>query len=635
MKWKFITPLLLLFCSVYSQKPDYSTSSIAPALMQNANAVIRLSREDITISSQRSMNIRETRIVSVLNEEGMGHLLAAAYHDGNRKVRRISANFYDAQGKEIKSYKRKDFKDESVGDGVSVFNDNRILYLDYTPIKYPFTMVFESETETSNTAFLPQWVPMAGYYVSTERSEINIHYVPELGFKFKEDNFDSRYAIVKTEAPGKVSWVATNLNALKYEDASPHFLDFTPVVYTGLEKFNLEGVDGAAKTWEDFGRWYYETLLKGTDVIPQETQDKVKALTAHTKDPMEIASIIYKYVQDRTRYVSIQVGIGGFKPMLAKDVDKLGYGDCKALTNYTRALLQVVGVPSYYTIVYAGESDRRGLKEDFVSVQGNHIILALPEGDKMRWLECTSQIMPFAFQGTFTDDRNVLMVTPDGGKLVKTQAFKDNDNAQVTRGQYSLSPDGTLHGQLSIVSTGSQYDNVFNKERLPVKDKHDYYKSHFRNLNNLKIHQINYNNDRSTIRFTEELNLSAEGYAVENAGKLMFVVNAFNASINSPKRYRSRENPFSVNRGFHDVDEITIKLPEGYEVEALPGPSEIKSKFGEYNTSIALNPDNTLTYKRSVLLRDGRYASKEYDDYRLFCEQISRNDNAKIVLTKK
>ncbi len=35
-----------------------------------------------------------------------------------------------------------------------------------------------------------------------------------------------------------------------------------------------------------------------------------------------------------------------------------------------------------------------------------------------------------------------------------------------------------------------------------------------------------------------------------------------------------------------------------------------------------------------MFLNKGKYSNKEYDEYRLFMEQVSRNDNAKIILTK-
>jgi hypothetical protein len=36
-----------------------------------------------------------------------------------------------------------------------------------------------------------------------------------------------------------------------------------------------------------------------------------------------------------------------------------------------------------------------------------------------------------------------------------------------------------------------------------------------------------------------------------------------------------------------------------------------------------------------LFIKKGVYTNKEYDEYRLFMEQVSKNDNAKIILTKK
>jgi len=314
----------------------------------------------------------------------------------------------------------------------------------------------------------------------------------------------------------------------------------------------------------------------------------------------------------------------------------LGYGDCKALSNYTRSLLQVVGVPSYYTIVNAGSGNRKGIQEDFVSVQGNHIILAIPFKDELIWLECTSQTNPFGFQGTFTDDRNVLLIKPEsGGQIVKTKSFLEKDNSQISKGNYSISSEGNLKGKVSIVSKGSQYDERYDYERLSALDKETHYKEYFANINSLKLDKINFKNDRETIQFTQDIELSAAGYASNSANKLMFVLNVFNFNSNTPKRYRTRENPFEINRGFYDYDEITIHLPVDFEIEAMPQDVEFKSKYGEYQLQIVKNSDATLTYKRTLLIKNGFYNKSEYDEYRLFREQIARNDNAKIIVTKK
>ncbi len=635
LKMKRVISFVLLFCislPCVAQKENYAATLIDPILKENANAVIRLEQYNIDITSQKSMIVSQKRAVTVLNESGLEDIGAVVHYDPRNKVKKLSATVYDGLGKEIKSLKRKDFRDVSVADGVSVFNDNRMLYLDYTPVGYPFTMVFEAETETSNTAFIPSWTPLDGYYVSTEKSVINITYPKDMGFHYKEANFGQK-PIHKSESELTVSYSADHLKALKGEESSPGFNEIAPVVYFRTDKFNLEGVDGEAKTWEEYGKWYYNSLLAGTDELPLETQIKIKALVGSEQNPLEIAKIVYKYVQDRTRYVSIQVGIGGFKPMLAKDVDKLGYGDCKALSNYTRALLKAVNVNAYNVLIYGGR--KVNIQTDFVSQQGNHMILCIPDGDNYVWLECTDQQGPFGYSGHFTDNRDALVIKPDGGQIVHTVVYPDTQNTQVSHGSYVISPDGHISASVSIVSKGIQYSDAAKTASLSATEKDDFYKEYFDNINNLKFSRLNLVDDKKSISFAQDIQFSADGYCSVNGNRMMFVANVFNCNHRTPKRYRNRENPFEINYGFCDEDEIVIKLPEGYEVEAVPDVLETKTKYGEYTARFVKNSDNTITYKRRLLINSSRYDSKDYEDYRLFREQVFKNDNAKIVVTKK
>ena len=115
---------------------------------------------------------------------------------------------------------------------------------------------------------------------------------------------------------------------------------------------------------------------------------------------------------------------------------------------------------------------------------------------------------------------------------------------------------------------------------------------------------------------------------------MIFTVDAFNQSSGNVKRIRNRKNPFEIQRGYLDSDEIEINLPAGFTIEFLPSNFDLKGKFGEYKTEIIKKENNKLIYKRTMFLNKGKYSNKEYDEYRLFMEQVSKNDNAKIILTK-
>jgi transglutaminase-like putative cysteine protease len=630
-----ITPIFFLLFTIFSfgQKFEYSIISIPDSLKQNANSVVRLSQLSVDIISQKSVTFKSIQAVTVLNELGLRTLDLSENYDKNTRINKIEATAYDAFGKELKKYKRKDFRDTSVADGYSVFSDNRALYLDYIPITYPFTIVFETEVWTSNTAFIPPWSPVDNYLVSTQDTSLTITYKSELNLKKKENNFSDKYPIQKKETASSITYSAKNLVAKKREELSPGFMEVFPTVRFALENFALENVDGNATNWQEFGKWYYNSLLADTEEIPAETQIKIKSLVGNEKNPLEIARIVYKYVQEKTRYVSIQVGIGRWKPMLAKDVDKLGYGDCKALTNYTRSLLKIVGVPSYFTLVYAGE-ETKDLQDDFASIQGNHAILTLPIDNKLIWLECTSQIQPFGFQGDFTDDRNVLLVKPEGGEIVKTRLFTEADNSQFSKGSYQITEGGNFIGKVKIISKGLCYDNEFGKERMSRENQIKGYKEEFDNINNLTIKKINFNNNSKAIEFTEDLEFEAEGYAQNSGGKLLFTLNAFDQNSFIPKKYRTREFPFEMERGFTDESEIEITIPDGFAVEAKPNGLEQDTEFGYYKIEFTALSPGKIMCKRKLVIKKGLYDKSKYESYRKFRETIAKTDNSRIVITK-
>ena len=565
-----LVAMLLYSSFFYCQDYNFNSSAIPESLKKDAHSVMRFDHINVEINSQRSMNYTFDMAVTVLNNlaDDEGNVLV--YYDKRRKIKNVLAIYYDALGNQIKKVKQKDFKDYSASGG-SLFDDSRVIYYDYTPISYPYTVHYTYEIETSNTAFIPNWIYTSAYNRSTEKSSYKITHPSEL-----HENYKDKVEI--KQLSNGLEIIANNITAIKHETLSPSIIDIVPSINFALNKFNLEGVDGEANNWNEYGKWFYNSLIKETLELPEATQQKMLRLTENAKNNLEKAKIIYQYVQDKVRYISVQIGVGGFKPMLASDVDRLGYGDCKALTNYTAALLDVVGIPSHHVLVYAQR--RRDFDSKIASQEGNHMILYLPINNEDVWLECTSQDLAFGELGDFTDNRDVLVITPEGGIIKHTKKYKPAESVQTTKGKYTVNTKGTVEASLKISSTGIQYDNHLSSilGKNP-KDLEVQLKNYFSYINNITFSKTKMLNNKEEAVFEEELEFVASDYATFSGDQMFITVNAFNKNSYSPKRIRNRKLPFEILRGYTDVDEVEIELPKNWKPEYIPESKEITSKL--------------------------------------------------------
>ncbi|WP_420572034.1 DUF3857 domain-containing protein [Kordia sp.] len=633
IKLLVITAFLITLSTVKAQDDLTNYLTLPQELTKNANAVVRLDETIIEVKAINDMEISKKRIVTVLNENGLRRIGAYVWYDNVVRVKNAEVKIYNKFGKQIKKIRERDFIDASAVSGGTMYSDSRIKYLDYTPIEYPFTVAFTSKIQTKNTASLPSFNPL-GYYVGVQKSTYKITY--PLGFTMhkKELNLDE-FNVVKDEREGKLSYTIENISGIKPEALSPSDTEIEPRVFFALNKFYYDGVTGEINNWEEFGKWMYQSLLTGRAKVDAATKAKVESMIAGVETDREKAKIIYEFVQNKTRYISVQVGIGGFQPIPADEVDKVGYGDCKGLTNYTMALLKIAGVESYYTHVEAGK-EIVGFYDDFASLaQGNHVILNIPNDGDDIWLECTSQKVPFGHIGDFTDDRNVLVITPEGGKLKHTKKYTTEENLQETTGAYTLDDNGNIAGDVTIKTYGIQYDDRYYLEDWSQVEKDKHYKKYFQTINNVNIDEIKLDNDKESIAFSEKVKLNADAYGVITGDRMLFAPNAFNRNTSIPDRYRNRKFPLEIQRGYYDTDEYEIKLPANFTIEAIPDNVTYETKFGSYTFTITKKDDQTLQYQRTIKLKDGLYPKEEYKNYRKFIKKIVKYDGSKIVLVKK
>lgn len=611
-------------CSQISQELNFDEK-----YKENANSIVLRETFQVEIKADDKIIYTTKKRILVFNEIGYKSNEFSEHYDKFNKVKTCKASIFSVSGSVLKEIKKSEFKNHSLVDGVSIFSDNRILYLEYTPINYPFIIEYESEVESSNGAILKPWYPLTNSNQSVLFSELIVINETSNSVKFSEVNF-LFFPVEKEIMANNVRYFCKNIMAFKDEQLAD-YTDEIPYVKLLQNNSIVEGYKFNMDNWKSFGIDYYTNFLKDNSTISEQTKNKINSLILPNDSKIDKIKKVYKYIQDNTRYVSVQIGVGGWKPMQVEDVEKYGYGDCKALSNYARAILNSLGIESYCTVLYGGE--KKNINPEIVGFQGNHMILSVPYENYTIFLECTSQTNPFGYLGSFTSDRNALILKPDGAEIIRTTKYLSEENVQYTKANFTLNLDKSIQGNVVIESKNIQYNHLNGFENEDKKEIIKMYQERYSHLNNLLVSDIKFINDKSIFSFTEKFNINAQNYFTYETNNIILPLNVLNKSELNLAKYRNRKFSFAIKYGYYDTDEILIKIPEGYGVKSIPEKIEINEKFGTYSVEIKKTLD-VILFKRILKIVDGNYPKEEFENYRKFRELISRNDNIKLLIEK-
>jgi hypothetical protein len=452
-----------------------------------------------------------------------------------------------------------------------------------------------------------------------------------MSFRHKEYNLKNNVSVNTQKGKKTYIWKESDIKPEQMVDYYPHHRHYVEMVMLAPNDFLEGGYKGNLETWESLGLWDL-SLIKGRDQLPETTKGEILNLTkAITNDPEKV-KILYLYLQGKTRYVSVQRGIGGHQPFTAEFVDSKGYGDCKALTNYMHSILKVAGIKSYYTLIY---SERFGddILFDFPSNQFNHIILSVPLKNDTIWLECTNQTIPFNFLGVGSEDKHAVLITEDGGKLVKTPRYKKELNTQHRNVFIEIDAEGNAKGNLKTIFNGLQYENRQAFIDKSVKDQTDALKEAYP-VSGMEIKSVKFvENKEGNPSITEMLELNLPKFASISSKRMFVKLNQFSDAIFVP-RNEERKIPFQLRSEFIDIDTVVFKVPAGYELESMPKTVDITNKFGSYSFTV-LQDGNNFTTIRKYTSEKNTFDAKDYKEFYEYRKQISSVDKGRLVFVKK
>jgi len=622
--------LLILFLKLNAQ--TYAISLLSDSLKENAHCVIRDYNEEFELTAINKGTDRIKEVYTILDKEGIDDAILSIHYDKNSSVLIKQATLYDASGKKIRKVKLSEIFDFPVHDGYSMYSDDRGKFFKPDFAEYPYTVEYDYEVFSTNLISYGLCSPINDYDLSVEHYKFSIRYPDNIKVKKKELNVSIQSDYIHKGNIFSESWEFNNLKAIEDEPFDISLSERTPIVYLMPNNLIYDDYKGTADNWVDFGKWVFNLYI-GRDELSEDEKASITKMVYGISDTIQKVKILYQYLQDHTRYVAITLGIGGFQPFSAKTVYETGYGDCKALSNYMHSLLSYIGVESYVALVSHGRYIKPVFKEFPNFHQFDHVILCVPNYKDTIWLECTDQKIPFGFLGDFTDDRDVLLITKDGGKFAHTKKYEVSDNLRSCNSQFTIDSTGTAVCSINTRYLGLQYDEITELLYSNYDEQKKWlYKNSF--LPSLQINNFNIIENKQKIPSAIVNVSSASRNYCSFTGKYMLLpLNLINVQKPIQKMLKERHSDIIIYRSSIDYDTLIYTIPTNYKFEAVPNGKTINSKFGDYSSTISVD-GNKIVYIRKYSITQGRYKPFEYKNFYDFVLSVSKADNIKVMLSK-
>ena len=345
-----------------------------PTYDKKVSSVVLVDNSTITVGEDGQITSTDAYAIRILTREGRGDAVAeVGYETDTGKVKDFHAWLIRPSG-QVKSYG----KDETIdkADLNDVYDESRSKRIVAGDDAEPGAIFgYQTITETRPFFYQSTWYFQGNSPVISSRLTL----VLPAGWQASSITFN--HAEVPVSANGTTyTWELRDLPPVEWEPASPLLRNLAPrlsVKYFPAEGAKNPGVR-AFETWKEVSRWY--TDLSDPQAAPDERiAAKARELTAGATTELDKIRAIGRYAQN-IQYISIQIGVGRWRPHSASEVMAKSYGDCKDKANLMRAMLKSLNIQSYPVLIFSGDSTH--VNEAWISPgQFNHCIIAVKVSD--------------------------------------------------------------------------------------------------------------------------------------------------------------------------------------------------------------------------------------------------------------
>jgi len=457
-----------------------------------------------------------------------------------------------------------------------------------------------------------------------------------LELEIQEENFTNTYHIKKTVQKDKdgttYTYTAENLPAVTQEPASLSRPYYLPHLIFTVRSFSINQKKyNGFKTLADMYGWY-DLLYKKAENKPAELQPLVDKLIAGKTSDEEKIKAIYYWVQDNIRYLAFEEGYSGFVPQTVQLVYKNKYGDCKGMANLVTEMLKLAGYDAHFAWI-----GTRDIPYDRTTVQSmcvdNHAICVLYFNGKTYFIDGTEKYQSLGMNAYRITGKQVLVENGDNFKVETVPVAPPEQNQATTTAKLTLDDD-KITGHVTLTFNGDSrnlFHYIYNN--IPADKRKDFTKGLVelanKNAEAMHIKTSDFANRDIPITIEGDVEISNQVTLVDNVSYTG--IDFFPGTLTDFIPGKDRQNPIDFDGTFVDNSQVTLSLPAGSKVDAMPKPFQSAFKNNSLNASYAVNGNTILLTKKMQLVSPVIYPS-EFAGWNDFINKIREFNRSNISI---
>lgn len=457
------------------------------------------------------------------------------------------------------------------------------------------------EEELANYVRLPL---QREYPVQTVRYHIKPLVHPFFPFGMRANTFHVPEAPFEKERDGFVGLTFNNLPALREEPDMPPENEVSAwiLIYYAPDKEIVPD-----KYWKEQGKTEFERFkprMKANDDVKRKAaelteqaatdEEKLKKLFLFCRSSI-------KNIHDPAAGLTPQQQLDFKENRSPSDTLKRGIGTGIDIDLLFAALANAAG----FDARYARMSDR---SQYFFNPKLANVYfmrawqIAVRVKEKWMFFDPASTYVPFGMLRWQEEGNYTLISDNKDPEVTRTEISPPDKSARRRIGRFELSEDGTLEGDVRIAHTGHRsverrrdFSSMKDEERL------DNLKTEIEQLfPGAEISKVGvYEVDNPELPLAWSFHIKMDGFAQRTGKRLFLQPSVFQRGHAARYPATTRKFPVYFHYPWMDVDVVSIKVPEGYELDHADLPGTVDVKQLTYRLSASFNKSTReLTYKR-------------------------------------